>query len=87
MIEIGDNTIVITKDDGSSEDWKIYFYYHNDERKKDFYFIYKEGDPDNLVVMASADGKELLNVTDEEYEEAQEMLATYENDPKIAEIK
>lgn len=87
MIEIGDNTIVITKDDGSSEDWKIYFYYHNDERKKDFYFIYKESDPDNLVVMASADGKELLNVTDEEYEEAQEMLATYENDPKIAEIK
>ena len=51
-MEINDNTIVITKDDGTSESWKIYFYYHNDERKKDFYFIYKEEDPDNLVVMS-----------------------------------
>jgi hypothetical protein len=83
MLEINDNTIVITKDDGTSESWRIYFYYHNDERKKDFYLIYKDSDPDDLIVMASADGKELLPVSEEEYAEAQEMLETYENDPKI----
>lgn len=87
MIDITDNTIEITKDDGTTEEWKIYFYYHNPERNKDFYFIYKEEDPDNLIVMATADGKELLNVTEEEFQEAQEMLDTYENDPKIKEIK
>jgi hypothetical protein len=37
--------------------------------------------------MASSDGKELQEVTDEEFEEAQEMFETYENDPKIAEAK
>jgi hypothetical protein len=87
MLEITDNTIVITKDDGTTESWKIYFYYRNDERKKDFYFIYKENDPDNLVVMASPDGKELDDVSEEEFAEAQEMLETYESDPKIQQIK
>jgi len=87
MFEISDNTIVITKDDGSNETWKILFYYHNDERNKDFYFIYKEEDPDNLVVMASTDGQELLNVSEEEFAEAEEMLETYESDPKIKTLK
>lgn len=87
MLEITDNTILITKDDGTSEEWKIYFYYHVDERNKTYYFIYKEEDPDSLIVMASKDGETLENVSDEEYDEANEMLETYENDPKIASLK
>lgn len=87
MLEIKDNTIVITKDDGTSEEWKIYFFYHMDERNKTYYFIYKEEDPDSLIVMASRDGTTLENVSDEEYEEANEVLETYENDPKIEAIK
>lgn len=87
MLEINDNTIIITKDDATSEEWKIYFYYHVDERNKTYYFIYKDEDPDSLVVMASSDGKTLENVSDEEYEEASEMLETYESDPKIASLK
>jgi hypothetical protein len=87
MLDITDNTIVITKEDGSTETWRIYFYYHNDERKKDFYFIYKENDPDNLVVMASPDSQELVNVSEEEFAEAEEMLETYESDPKIKTLK
>ncbi len=87
MLEINDNTIIITKDDGISEEWKIYFFYHVDERNKTYYFIYKEEDPDSLIVMASKDGTTLEEVTDEEYEEASEMLETYENDPKISSIK
>ena len=64
-------------------EWKIYFFYQNPERKKTFYFLYQESDPDSLVVMASADGKTLENVSEEEYQEAEEMLETYENDTKI----
>jgi hypothetical protein len=30
---------------GRRESLKILFYYNNPERKKDFYFIYKEDDP------------------------------------------
>ena len=37
--------------------------------------------------MASADGKTLENVSEEEYQEAEEMLETYENDPKIQELR
>lgn len=87
MLEIQDNTIYITKDDGSIDEWKIYFFYHVDERNKTYYFIYKEEDPDSLIVMSSCDGKSLENVSNEEYEEANEMLETYENDPKIASLK
>ncbi|OPZ34185.1 MAG: hypothetical protein BWY98_01176 [Tenericutes bacterium ADurb.BinA155] len=87
MIEIKDNTMIVTHEDGSEESLKILFYYNNPERKKDFYFIYKEDDPENVIVMASSDGKELQEVNDEEFEEAQEMFETYENDPKIAEAK
>ncbi len=87
MIEINDNTILITKDDGTTEEWKIYFFYHVDERNKTYYFIYKEEDEDSLIVMASSDGVSLENVSDEEYEEANEVLETYENDPKIEGLK
>lgn len=87
MLEIKDNTIIIAKEDGTSEEWKIYFYYHVDERNKTFYFIYKEEDPDSLIVMSSKDGETLEEVSEEEYEEASEMLEMYENDPKIASIK
>jgi uncharacterized protein YrzB (UPF0473 family) len=87
MFDIQDNTITITKEDGTTEAWRIYFYYHNDTRKKDYYLIYQDGDPDSLIVMASADGKELSEVSEEEFAEAQEMLETYEKDPKIQSIK
>lgn len=87
MMELKDNSVLITKDDGTSEEWKLYFYYEDPKRAKTFYFLYKEADPDSLIVMASSDGKELLNVSDEEYEEAEEMLSSYENDPKIGEIR
>ncbi len=85
-MEITDNTVQITKEDGSVVEWKIYFFYQNPERKKTFYFLYQESDPDSLVVMASADGKTLENVSEEEYQEAEEMHETYENDPKIQEL-
>jgi hypothetical protein len=33
---------------GPPRAWRIYFYYHNDTRKKDYYLIYQDGDPDSL---------------------------------------
>ena len=87
MTEITDNSIIITDDSGNEDAWKILFYYENPERRKTFYFIYKDENPDDLLVMASEDGRSLIEPTEEEMEEASEMLETYEDDPKIASIK
>ncbi len=87
MIEITDNSIVITREDGVEDTWKILFYYHNDERAKDYYFIYKDEDEDSIIVMASSDGETLEECSEEELAEAEQVLEAYEEDPKIGEIK
>jgi hypothetical protein len=87
MIAIEGDAVVVTKNDGSEEKWKLYFSFRDGRRSKDFYFIYKEEDPDSLVVMASRDGKNLVNVGKGELAEAEEMLQAYENDPKIKDLK
>lgn len=87
MIEAKDNDMVITREDGTEDLWKIYFYYVEEENGKTFYFLYKEEDPDSLIVMASLDGKELSPVSEEELARAEEVLAAYEEDPAIQEAK
>jgi hypothetical protein len=87
MIKIEGDDVIVTKDDGFAEKWKLYFYFRDAKRSKGFYFIYKEEDPDGLVVMASKDGKNLVDVDEEELAEAEEMLEAYENDPKIKDLK
>ncbi len=87
MIEAKDNDMVITREDGTEDLWKIYFYYVEEESGKSFYFLYKEEDPDSLIVMASLDGKELSPVSEEELARAEEVLAAYEEDPAIQEAK
>ncbi len=79
MMEITDNTMEITREDGVVDTYKILFYFHNEERGKDFYFLYREDDEDNLIVMASSDGVSLMDVDEEELEECQEMLDAYED--------
>lgn len=87
MIEAKDNDMVITREDGTEDLWKIYFYYVEEESGKTFYFLYKDEDPDSLIVMASLDGKELSPVSEEELARAEEVLAAYEEDPAIQEAK
>lgn len=87
MTEINDNSIVITDESGNEDVWKILFFYDNPERKKTFYFIFKDENPDELLVMTSEDGKSLMEPNEDEMKEASEMLETYERDPQIASIK
>lgn len=86
-MEIQDNTMLIEEEDGSKKALKIYFYYVNEERGKTYYFLFDEANPDELIAMASKDGESLEELSDEEFEEAQEVLEAYEEDPKIAEAK
>ncbi len=88
MIEIkNDNDMVITKEDGTEQLLKILFYFHNDQRNKDYYFLYEEGNEDEVIVMGTSDGKTLDTLTDEEFDEAEQVFEAYEEDPAIQEIK
>ncbi len=86
-MEIKDNEIVLTKEDGSEEVAKILFYFHNDQRNKDFYFLYKEENPDDIIVMGSSDGQSLEEVTDEEFDEAEQVFQAFQEDPQIEEAR
>ncbi len=86
-MEIDGNKMIITLDSGESKTMLIYFFYRNEERGKDVYFLYEENNPDELIAMASSDGESLQELSEEEFEEAQEVLDTYESDPKILEAR
>ena len=86
-MEINDNEIVLTKENGEKEVAKILFYFHNDERGKDYYFLYKEENPDDVIVMSSSDGTSLDEVDDEEFDEAEQVFEAFQEDPKIEEAR
>ena len=84
---INDNEIVLTKENGEKEVAKILFYFHNDQRGKDYYFLYKEENPDDVIVMSSSDGTSLDEVDDEEFDEAEQVFEAFQEDPKIEEAR
>ncbi|MCI5940334.1 MAG: DUF1292 domain-containing protein [Candidatus Enteromonas sp.] len=86
-MEINDNEIVLTKENGEKEVAKILFYFHNDQRGKDYYFLYKEENPDDVIVMSSSDGTSLDEVDDEEFDEAEQVFEAFQEDPKIEEAR
>ena len=86
-MEINDNEIVLTKENGEKEVAKILFYFHNDQRGKDYYFLYKEENPDDVIVMSSSDGASLDEVDDEEFDEAEQVFEALQEDPKIEEAR
>ncbi|MCI7058443.1 MAG: DUF1292 domain-containing protein [Bacillales bacterium] len=88
MLEpINDDDIVITDENGNGQLCKILFYFHNDNRNKDYYFIFKQEDPDSIIVLSSEDGNSFQECSDEEFEEAQEVFEAYNEDPKIQQAK
>lgn len=88
MIEIkNDNDMVITAEDGTERLMKILFYFHNDQRNKDYYFLYEEGNEDEVIVMATSDGESLENLSEEEFDEAEQVFEAYESDPTIQTLK
>ena len=86
-MEINDNEIVLTKENGEKEVAKILFYFHNDQRGKDYYFLYREENPDDVIVMSSSDGTSLDEVDDEEFDEAEQVFEAFQEDPKIEEAR
>lgn len=86
-MEIKNDEMLITDESGEEIIFKILFYFHNDERAKDYYFLYKEEDPENVIVLASSDGESLEEVDEEEFDEAQQVFDAYNEDPLIQQAK
>lgn len=83
-----DNEIILYGDNGEETKLNILFYYTNDERGKDYYFLYRPESPDEIFVLrCAADGEHLEECDEEELDEADQVLAAYEEDPKIQEIR
>ena len=82
-----DNEIILYGDHGEETKLNILFYFTNDERKKDYYFLYRPESPDEIFVLGTADNEHLEDCTEEELDEAEQVLAAYEEDPEIAKAK
>ena len=89
-MEINDNEkrMVITDDQGNEHLVEILFTYHNDERNKEYVLFYENDNPDDVIAMIYTEDGELLDIEDdEEFQEVEEVLNAYNEDPKIIEAR
>ena len=80
-----DREIEITRDDGTVVRLKILFTFRNEERAKDYYFLYENEDDDSLFCLSTSDGVSFEYLSDED--EAEQVLEAYNEDPMISEIR
>ena len=88
-IELENNEMLITDENGKDHLMKILFTYDNEERKKSYVFLYEESDEENVLAFSyNEKTKELSEITDdEEYKEVEEVFNAFNEDPKLQEIK
>ena len=79
--------IEITREDGITEHFHILVTFRNEERGKDYYFLYKPEDEDTLICLSTTDGQSFEYLSDEEQDEAEQVLEAYNEDPLIEEIR
>lgn len=83
-MNLKDDDIEITDEEGRKYLFKILFTYENPEKGTEYAFIYEPSDPESVIVMRYNENHELFEVTDEEeLKEAGEVLAAYNEDPTI----
>ena len=77
-MEIEDNKMVITDEEGNEHIVTILFTYHHDERNKDYVVFVSDEDEDSAIAMSYTSDGELEEIEDDdEYEEIQELLDAY----------
>lgn len=88
MNQIKDDHIIISDENDNEHLFKILFTYENEDRGSSYVLFYQEDDEDNIMAMKYNDKGELFEIeNDEEYDEIEEMLNTYLEDPEINKIK
>ena len=81
-MELDDNKMVITDEDGNEHLVEILFTYHSDERNKDYVVFYEDEESNDVIAMSYTDDGELLEISDEEYEEIEEVLNAFDEEEK-----
>ena len=92
-MEIKNETqMIITDEQGKEHLMQILFTSENEERDAQYVFFYDtEDEEENVMVMryvGELDNGELIQIEDEEeYDELEEVLNAWQDDPKIQELK
>lgn len=86
---ISDDEIIISDESGLEKVMKILFTYENEERNKNYVFVYEEGNGDDVMAFIyNEENKSLEEIEDdEEYGEVEEVFNAFLEDPKFNEIK
>ena len=79
-MELDENKMVITDEDGNEHLVEILFTYHSDQRNKDYVVFFEDEDSNDVMAMAYTDDGELLPISDEEYSEIEEVLNAFDED-------
>lgn len=88
MNKMQDDHIIITDDNGVESIFKILFTYDNEDRNSSYVLFYSEENPEDIIAMKYNDDGELFEIeSDEEYDEVEEVLNTYLEDPEISKNK
>lgn len=80
MATLKDNQIIIQDDDGNEHLVDILFTYENEERGRKYVFFISPENEEEVMVMAYTDDGELEELSDEEFEEAEEVLGAFEDE-------
>ena len=85
--KINDDEIIINN--GEKEFLlKILFTYENEDRNAKYCFVYEESNPDDVLVYRYDDEGNIFEIEDEEeFNEAQEVLGAFNEDPEFEKIK
>lgn len=79
-----ENEIVIVDEDGVEVKYEILFTYENEDRGAQYVLYFDPQNPDEVYAARYNDQHELMEIeTDEEWDEVQEVLNTFEQDPAI----
>lgn len=75
------NTLVFEDEKGQKHELKVYFTYTSERTEKDYVVFYDEHNPEELLAgVINEDGSVGDIETDEEYEELDEVIESYQNE-------
>ena len=88
-LELKNDEMLITDENGVDHVMKILFTYDNEQRGKSYVFLYEKDDEDNVLAFSfNEKSQELSEITDEEeYKEVEEVFNAFNEDPKLQEAK
>lgn len=80
MLDLKDNQITIMDEEGNEHLIDILFTYDNEQRGKSYVFFYDPNNDEEIMVMSYNENGELFEISEEEFKEAEEVLAAFDEE-------